>query len=391
MNQHIRNNTSHREIFRRQDVPTRLARIALTITLACSAGACAPAASTGGTGGAVGSGGSSKGSGGTSTGSGGGSGGDSTGSGSGGAQGPGSGGSQPESTGGSQGTGTGGLDTPGSGGATATGGRSAGTGGGAAGGISGGGGTKPPGSGGTTGAGGGSSDDMAAAQVLNGYTILKPCVSSFKPTPNVNGDCCCEELAANENQHIMKAFGGDPNVTYNVKVRIAGIAERYWYTGGTLDPVGMLFYTGGLPTIHSTKAPNNNLSPGKGACKIHPPETDSNMALPFKVPVEVNPADGCFNGFNIFAMTVSAPKQSYFLNYTTDFDGADRQPHKVYKNDYTVTIPIKGGASLDFYTIDGDHHEVTNDGTMTVPNLKTAQPYNGNFLEFTVLDVTRGN
>ena len=74
-----------------------------------------------------------------------------------------------------------------------------------------------------------------------------------------------------------------------------------------------------------------------------------------------------------------------------DDPSADRQPHGVYKTDYTVTIPIAGQARLDFYTIDGDHHQVTNNGTMTVPNLKTAQPYNGNFLELTVMDVTRVN
>jgi hypothetical protein len=235
------------------------------------------------------------------------------------------------------------------------------------------------------------SDGRLAASVLDGFALLKPCVSSFQPTPNPVGDCCCEELAANENQHVTKRFGGDPNVTYNVKVRIAGVAERYWYAGGTLDAVSKLFYTGGLPTIHSASAPNTGLQPGQGACKIHPPETDNQFALPFAVPVEINPADGCFNGFNIFAMMVSSPKQSYYLNQTTDFDRIDRQPHQVYRTDYTVTIPIKGQASLEFFTIDGDHHQVTNDGTMTVPNVKTLQPYNGNFLEFTVVDVTRGN
>ena len=245
-----------------------------------------------------------------------------------------------------------------------------------------------------SGTGGTGGDDVrAAAQVLDGFAILKPCVSSFRPSgnPNNNGDCCCEELAANENQRITKQFGGTAGVTYNVKVRIAGVAERYWYAGGTLDAASRIFYSGGLPTIHSAAAPNNNLRPGQGACKIHPPETDAQFALPFAVPVEIRPSDGCYNGFNVFALTVSAPKQSYYLNYTADFDGADRQPHSVYKTDYTVTIPIAGQARLDFYTIDGDHHQVTNNGTMTVPNLKTAQPYNGNFLELTVIDVTRAN
>lgn len=204
------------------------------------------------------------------------------------------------------------------------------------------------------------------------------------------GDCCCEELADNENQRVTRMFGGEASVVYSVTLRIAGVAERYWYSGGTLDPTSRIFYTGGLPTIHGP-APNNNLSPGQGACKIHPPQTDGQYALPFTVPVEIRPSDGCYNGFNIFALTVSSPKQSYYLNYTTDFDGNDRQPHSVYKTDYTVTIPIAGGAELDFYTIDGDHHQVTNNGTMTVPNLKTAQPYNGNFLEFTVVNVTPAN
>jgi hypothetical protein len=77
-----------------------------------------------------------------------------------------------------------------------------------------------------------------AAQVLDGLAILKPCVSSFRPSGNAGnkGDCCCEELAPNENQHVVKQFGGDPNATYDVKLRIAGVAERYWYAGGMLDP-----------------------------------------------------------------------------------------------------------------------------------------------------------
>lgn len=248
--------------------------------------------------------------------------------------------------------------------------------------------------GGGGGAGGPAEDPRVAAQVLDGFTLKKPCVSSFKPSGNANnaGDCCCEEMAENENQHITRQFGGDANRVYNVKVRIAGVAERYWYADGQLDEASKLFYTGGLPTIHSDKAPNTNLNAGQGACKIHPPETDGQFELPFTVPDEIRPKDGCYNGFNIFALTVSSPKgkQSYYLNYTADFDGADRQPHSVYKNDYTVTISIPGQAQLDFYTIDGDHHQVTNNGTMTVPNLKTQQPYNGNFLEFTLIDVTVG-
>ena len=135
----------------------------------------------------------------------------------------------------------------------------------------------------------GTTDDLQAAAVLDRYALLKPCKPGFALSPNPNGDCCCEETAAEENQHKTIKFGGDPNVTYNVKLHVRGVAERYWYEGGMLD--GTLFYRGGLPTIHSaaTATKNGNLKPGEGALSDHPPETDNLYALPFKVPVEVQP------------------------------------------------------------------------------------------------------
>jgi hypothetical protein len=311
-------------------------------------------------------------------------------------------------SGGTMGTG----GTAGSGGTTATGGApedggtdapnggsgvglagSTGSGGRGAGGAAG---SPPAGSGGARDGGGSdvsSTDPRAAAQVLDGFALLKPCFSA----PGTCSGCTCDENAANilnsgaapENQHIIQQFGGDVGATYDVKLRVVGVAERYWYTGGTLDAASKVFYTGGLPTIHSTQAPNMNLRPGQGACKIHPPDTNASYPIPFTVPPEVAPADNCYNGFNIFAMTVSSPKQTYFLNYTTDYDNVDRQPHAVYKTDYTVTIPISGQAKIDFYIIDGDHHQVANT-SMTVPNLKSSQikqPYSGNFLELEVVDV----
>ena len=255
------------------------------------------------------------------------------------------------------------------------------------------GGAPATGSGGAQGGAGGSTSPLAAAQVLDGFALLKPCFSA----PGSCAGCTCDENASNilntgvapENQHISKQFGGEAGLTYDVKLRVVGVAERYWYTGGTLDAAGKVFYTGGLPTIHSAQAPNTNLGPGQGACKIHPPQTDANYPIPFTVPPEIAPADNCYNGFNIFAMTISSPKQTYYLNYTTDYDGVDRQPHAVYKTDYTVTIPVSGQAKIDFYVIDGDHHQVANT-TMTVPNVKNTQikqPYSGNFLELEVVDV----
>jgi len=273
------------------------------------------------------------------------------------------------------------------------------------GGAAGAGGASSAGDGGARGGGGGSggagvdggdarsADPRTAADVLDGFALLKPCFSA----PASCAGCTCDENPSNilssgaapENQHVGKQLGGEAGAVYDVKLRVVGVAERYWYSGGTLDPTSKVFYTGGLPTIHSAQAPNSNLGPGQGACKIHPPQTDASYPIPFTVPPEVAPADGCYNGFNIFAMVVSSPKQTYFLNYTTDFDGVDRQPHAVYKTDYTVTIPVAGQAKIDFYVIDGDHHQVANTN-MSVPNVKSTeikQPYSGNFLELEVVDV----
>ncbi len=91
-------------------------------------------------------------------------------------------------------------------------------------------------------------------------------------------------------------------------------------------------------------------------------------------------------------MTVTPPggmaAKAHYRNHTTAFDGVDRQPHAAYVKDYTITLRIPGESTLDFYTIDGDHHQVAGDGVMKVPNVKTPQPYNGNFLELKALDVT---
>ena len=198
--------------------------------------------------------------------------------------------------------------------------------------------------GGSGGAAGSGSNDRMAAQVLDGFAILKPCVSSFLVSGDASnrGDCCCEELAANENQHITKQFGGEANVTYNVTIRVAGVAERYWYSGGTFYGTGMVLYTGGLPTIHSAPAPNNNLRPGQGACKIHPPQTDSQFALPFTVPVRLRPSDGCYNGFNIFAMTVVIAEAELLPELHRRLRRRRSPAPRLYKTDYTVTIPIRG-------------------------------------------------
>lgn len=218
---------------------------------------------------------------------------------------------------------------------------------------------------------GSASDDAAALAVLNGYQLLDPCdLTNYQV--QADPGAVCPQLNSVKNQHVMQKLAGDPNVTYSVTLRVRGIVERYWYEGGTLDPVSKVFYTGGVPTVGGLDS----------ACKNKASE------LPFQLPSEISPSDGCFNGFNVFAMTVSEPKQHFYLNYTADKNG-DRPPHAVYSQDYTVTVAMQGQATLDFYIIGSDEHQCYNHDKVIEGVTLAQSPYIGEFLQFDVVEVTR--
>jgi hypothetical protein len=271
--------------------------------------------------------------------------------------------------------GTAGLDAHAGSSGASTGGAptSAGGGGSSNGGVSGGG---MAGSGGL-GAGGlsqggsaGVVDDQAAAAVLNHDQLLDPCQSGYHAV-STPGDVCPQDTAV-KNQAIPLQFGGDPSVTYNVTLHVRGIMEGYWYSGGMLDSTSKTFYTGGVPTIGGFSS----------ACK------NKTSELPFPLPSEITPTDNCWNGFNMFALTVSAPSQHYYLNYTAEKNG-DRPPHAVYQSDYTVTIPIQGQAKLEFYIIGSDEHQCYNFDKVVTGVTTNPSPYIGEFVQFDVTSVTR--
>lgn len=224
------------------------------------------------------------------------------------------------------------------------------------------------------GAGGQASDpaqDLAAFATLDGFRLLDPCdLTNYKVEPGAGAVCPQKDDV--KNQHVAVHLAGDANVTYVVTLRVRGIVERYWYDGGTLDPVSKVFYRGGVPTVGGFAS----------ACK------NKASSLPFTLPAELSPSDGCFNGFNVFGMAVSAPQQHFFLNYTTDKDG-DRPPHAVYTQDYTVTVDIQGQATLDFYVIGSDEHQCYNHDKVVDGVQLPSSPYIGEFLQFDVVSVAR--
>ena len=237
------------------------------------------------------------------------------------------------------------------------------------GGSAGGGAAGSAGSAGQSGSAGAS--DSAAAAVLDKYQLLDPCdLSSYKV--EASAGAVCPQTTAVKNQHVAVQFGGDAAITYDVTLHVRGIMEHYWFTGGTLDPISKTFYTGGVPTVGGYSS----------ACK------NKTSELPFTLPTELSPTDNCWNGFNMFALAVSEPKTHYFLNYTTD-KSVDRPPHAVYGDDYTVTIPIKGQAKLDFYIVGSDEHECYNHNQVISGVTLTSTPYIGEFVQFDVTKVSR--
>jgi hypothetical protein len=217
---------------------------------------------------------------------------------------------------------------------------------------------------GTAGAGG-VEDPTEAARVLDGFQLLDPCDLTNYSVQQDPGAVCPQKNEV-KNQHVMLKFGGNAATTYEVTLRIRGVFEGYWYEGGSADPGGA-FYAGGVPTVGGFTS----------ACKNH---TDQ---LPFSLPPEITPTDNCFNGFNVAAMTVSAPKKQYYFNRTEDKDG-DRPPHKVYRYDYVATIRIQGQASLDFYVIGSDEHQCYNHNTVIDGVSLPSSPYIGDFFQFDV-------
>jgi hypothetical protein len=252
--------------------------------------------------------------------------------------------------------GTGGAATAGSGGTTAEGGASAGAGG--QGGAS-------------AGAGGqaGATDVAAVATVLDGFQLLDPCdLTNYSVQQDPSAVCPQQDDV--KNQHIALTFGGDAALTYDVTLHVRGIFEGYWYADGELDAPSGAFYTGGVPTIGGFGS----------ACK------NNSAQLPFSLPSDVAPTDDCFNGFNVVAMLVSAPRQHFFLNYTAEQDG-DRPPHAVYPYDYTVTISVQGQATVDFYIIGSDEHQCYNHD-VELPELDLpSSPFIGDFFQLDVVNV----
>ncbi|XYH96493.1 hypothetical protein ACMHYB_53400 [Sorangium sp. So ce1128] len=198
---------------------------------------------------------------------------------------------------------------------------------GGAGGSGGSGGASVSGSGGSGGAGGsGGEDPRAAAASIDGFRWELPCDQD----PG-NSDECASSAEVNE----TRTFGGSPDTTYQVTVRLRGVVEPMRYRGGTPD--GMHFRVGGSPDDAT---------------------------------------------YNIYSITVSDPPEVYYLNDSPNVG------HDTFIIDHMKTIPVRGGATVTFVGDGQNGIEIANFRHLVVDGIPPAPaPFIGQFIQLDVQSV----
>jgi hypothetical protein len=114
----------------------------------------------------------------------------------------------------------------------------------------------------------------------------------------------------------MITIGGLGSVVYDVTLRIRGVLEPKTYAGG--KPETNHFYVGGAPTASI---------------------------------------------YNTFSIAVSAPAQTYFLNY----DEGQGESNRVFALDHTKVIQMIGGATITLAIGDPDCTMVRNCASLAGP------------------------
>jgi len=210
----------------------------------------------------------------------------------------------------------------------------------------------------------GRGDLKKVAAVLDGQKYLVPCganqpysdlVCVNQPQPTCpQTDPWITRGAIGRDETVT--LGGDPGAVYQVTLRVRGVVEPKHFNGGApgspANGTNYGWYVGGTPNA--------------------------------------------VGDYGTFALGVSSPQQTYYLNAIDHLE-----QHAAYEIDYTVKVPMAGGAKIRFLQSDPNCSMVRNcDSTsiegaggagqchpIVIPGLHgVSQPYNG---QFVVLDVVK--
>jgi hypothetical protein len=141
----------------------------------------------------------------------------------------------------------------------------------------------------------------------------------------------------------VRTFGGQRDTVYDVTLRFRGVTEAKNFTGGSVRENH--FQIGGTPIA---------------------------------------------NDYNIYSIRVSDPPGTYTLNRHQRSTG-----HYVFVIDYTVTIQVRGGATVTLGTYDRNNQAIANPGgasgrrdPFVVPGVPPfPMPYHGQFIQMDVVAV----
>ncbi len=171
-------------------------------------------------------------------------------------------------------------------------------------------------------------DYSAVAATLAGLRWELPCASDFNEW-NCN---------VTDPEPVVATLGGTSGSTYDVTLRFRGIVEGKTYEGGTSVDY---FVRGGAPAVDT---------------------------------------------YNVYALEVSDPPATYYLNAGTSGSG------RPFTIDYTATVSMAAGATvtLTATAIDGVEHKNldADDVPMVVPDVPPApDTYDGQFIQMDVVTV----
>ena len=199
----------------------------------------------------------------------------------------------------------------------------------------------------TGGSSSGGDDPLEYAGEMNGYRWELPCAD-----PSQRDTCpwdpsllegAVKDPTVTLHRETLVVFGGDPSIVYDVEIRIRGLTEPKDFSGGTV--LENHFQLGGTPGT---------------------------------------------NDYNTYTIEVADPLEVYTLNRNEMGVG-----HYTFVVDYTVTIPIRGGAEVRLAMRDPNDIAIANPGgniasgePFVVPEIPPfPDPFYGQFLQMDVLSV----
>lgn len=185
--------------------------------------------------------------------------------------------------------------------------------------------------------------DPAFAADLDELFMDRPCVDGSTSIPPAEGATC--DLSGEQHEETIVTFGGDPEVTYEVTLRVRAIWEPTKIIDGDRPYSGTPFTVGGE--------------------------------------VEPGTSDSAAINYQQFFISVESPEQTYFLNNYL-YVG-----HDIYKADYEASILVQGGSEVRVVVNDGNERQIANFSEELFDDLPPYDetPTLGQFLRLDVVSV----